>query len=103
MNQHRSGLPTRKRKDKIMYRDRRILAGILGAAFVLTNAAPIFSQQKQPAPDVMVVQRERVVQGPEGTSPTPGEDNFFFVTSEMSFDGKLVKGAPYSAQAVTEM
>jgi hypothetical protein len=31
------------------------------------------------------------------------EDNtFVFVSSEMSFDGKTVKGAPYSAQAVTE-
>ncbi|HVF57562.1 MAG TPA: hypothetical protein VM934_15510 [Pyrinomonadaceae bacterium] len=31
-----------------------------------------------------------------------GSDNFVFVSSEMSFDGKVVKGAPYSAQAVTE-
>src|SRR5712692_2604978 len=31
------------------------------------------------------------------------EDNtFVFVSSEMSFDGKTVKGAPYSAQAVSE-
>jgi hypothetical protein len=29
-------------------------------------------------------------------------DTFVFVGSEMGFDGKLVKGAPYSAQAVTE-
>src|SRR5262245_15179312 len=29
-------------------------------------------------------------------------DNFVFVSSEMSLDGKTVKGAPYSAQAVTE-
>ncbi|MCA1635766.1 MAG: hypothetical protein LC802_19280 [Acidobacteria bacterium] len=29
-------------------------------------------------------------------------DTFVFVSSEMSLDGKLVKGAPYSAQAVTE-
>jgi len=27
---------------------------------------------------------------------------FTFITSEMNFDGKLVKGAPYSAQGVTE-
>ncbi len=31
-----------------------------------------------------------------------GEDTFTFVASEMSFGGKVVKGAPYSAQAVTE-
>ncbi|HXM35984.1 MAG TPA: hypothetical protein VN920_12400 [Pyrinomonadaceae bacterium] len=88
-----------------MNRDRKILAGILCAAFVLTSSAPIFSQQKQPASDVIVFQREKVVQVPEGGAPTPhpGEDAFFFVTSEMSFDGKLVKGAPYSAEAVTEI
>lgn len=33
----------------------------------------------------------------------PGQDfTFNFVTSEMSFDLKVVKGAPYSAEAVTE-
>jgi hypothetical protein len=31
-----------------------------------------------------------------------GENTFVFVSSEMSFDGKTVKGAPYSAQAVSE-
>ena len=51
----------------------------------------------------MVVQRERVMQGPEGPEGAPPPDHtFVFVSSEMNFDGKLVKGAPYSAQAVTE-
>lgn len=31
-----------------------------------------------------------------------GGDNFVFFATEMSFGGKVVKGAPYSAQAVTE-
>jgi hypothetical protein len=31
-----------------------------------------------------------------------GENTFVFVSSEMSFGGKVVKGAPYSAEAVTE-
>lgn len=35
-------------------------------------------------------------------STQPGEDTVFFISSEVSFDNKLVKGAPYSAQAVTE-
>ena len=35
--------------------------------------------------------------------PPGSEDAFYFVNSEMGFDGRLVKGAPYSAQAVTEM
>lgn len=88
-----------------MNRDRQILAGVLCAAFVFTSSAPIFSQQKQPASDVVIMQREKVVQGPVGTAPVPppSEDAFYFVSSEMGFDGKLVKGAPYSAQAVTEM
>jgi hypothetical protein len=86
-----------------MYRDRRILT-ILCAAFVLGSSAVIFSQQKQPSSDVIIYQREKVVQGPDGAPPMPpGEDALYFVSSEMGFDGKLVKGAPYSAQAVTEM
>lgn len=32
-----------------------------------------------------------------------GGNTFTFLSSEMSFDGKVVKGAPYSAQAVTEV
>lgn len=32
----------------------------------------------------------------------PQDNTFFYVSSEMSFDGKIVKGAPYSAQAMTE-
>ena len=43
---------------------------------------------------------------PQGTGvrvpAPPGEDTVFFISSEMSFDGKVVKGAPYSAQAITE-
>ena len=43
-------------------------------------------------------------QGPEGLPPKieMGGDNFLFYSTEMSFGGKVVKGAPYSAQAVTE-
>ncbi len=42
--------------------------------------------------------------GPEGMPPSMemGGDNMVFVATEMSFGGKVVKGAPYSAQAVTE-
>ncbi len=43
------------------------------------------------------------------TAPRPitevvgrGADTFVYLSTEMSFDGKLVKGVPYSAQAVTE-
>lgn len=63
---------------------------------------------------------EVIVAGPEGGPmvhfekhlPPPGgphirggggpEDTFVFLSHEMSFGGKVVKGAPYSAEAVTE-
>jgi hypothetical protein len=50
-----------------------------------------------------VIQQTRVVQGPPGAPmpPPPPDGNFLFIASE-SFGGKVVKGAPYSAEAVTE-
>ncbi|MBC7929384.1 MAG: hypothetical protein H7Z38_02355 [Rubrivivax sp.] len=52
--------------------------------------------------DVLIVR-----QGPDGPPPPARGvemhgDNFVFLATEMSFNGKVVKGAPYSAQAVTE-
>ena len=47
-----------------------------------------------------------IAQGPAGVEPPPQAeirgDNVIFLATEMSFAGRLVKGAPYSAQAVTE-
>ena len=81
------------------------------------GAIPLLAQQTQERDRVMI-DRERtagqgltlvtgqdramfeqhlLVQGP----PPPGD--FVFLGTEMSLSGKLVKGAPYSAQAVTEM
>ncbi|MEP6706761.1 MAG: TonB family protein [Pyrinomonadaceae bacterium] len=87
-----------------MNRNQRIVGSILVTALVLASAIVIFSQQKQPAEGTVVFQREKTIQAQE-PSPVqrPRDDTFYYVTSEMSFDGKLVKGAPYSAQAVTEM
>ncbi|MEW6126382.1 MAG: hypothetical protein AB1757_04900 [Acidobacteriota bacterium] len=53
--------------------------------------------------DVVVVgaqapMRERV----GGVTFVSGADTFTYIASEASFGGKIVKGAPYSAQAVTE-
>ncbi len=63
-----------------------------------------FAQQRQPA-DRVFVEGERIMQGPEEVllppgPPAPGD--FVFLATEMSFSGKLVKGAPYSAQAITQ-
>jgi hypothetical protein len=39
---------------------------------------------------------------PQGEKSPPGASTFSFVSSEFAFDGKLIKGSPYSAEAVTE-
>ena len=86
-----------------MNRNQRIVASILGAVFVLLSAGVIFSQQ--PAGD-MIFQREPWTQEPGSIISTPRlpqrDDTFYFISSEMGFEGKVVKGAPYSAEAVTE-
>jgi hypothetical protein len=81
------------------------LAKITGLVLVLfaMSAISVLGQGK-PAPerDVVVVSSP-MMQGPEGPMPAPPpQGDFLFVATEMSFGGKLVKGAPYSAQAVTE-
>jgi hypothetical protein len=38
----------------------------------------------------------------QGPPPGPPEFGFEFVAGEMAFEGRVVKGAPYSAEAVTE-
>jgi hypothetical protein len=71
------------------------------AAIVLASAASTFGQEKPATFEKEVaVQTGVAFQGPEGAGS--GGNTFTFVNSEFSFD-KLVKGAPYSAQAVTEM
>ena len=71
------------------------------------------SAQQTPLPDRSpskpgdVIIFEREISGPQqGTrirAPMPsGDDTIIFLSSEMNVDGKVVKGAPYSAQAVTE-
>lgn len=78
-----------------MKRKLSLFAGVLISMLALTSA--IFGQQERQ----VMVQREIAVQ--EGQDKTLSPDRTFtFVSSEMNFDGKLVKGAPYSAQAVTE-
>jgi len=77
-----------------------ILAGITLTGLIVVSAVSLAQQQQTETGVGVMVQGERVFQGPEGPPPPPG-DTFVFVSSE-SFEGKPVKGAPYSAQAVTE-
>ena len=77
------------------------LFGLLAVAVLSSLASTAFAQQVTPGPEGTVVIKRQVFQGPEGGPlPPPGAD-FVFVASE-SFSGKIVKGAPYSAEAVTE-
>jgi len=76
------------------------LFGILAVATLSSLASVAFAQQAPP-PDGTLVVKQRVFQGPEGGPPLPPGADFVFVASE-SFSGKTVKGAPYSAEAVTE-
>jgi hypothetical protein len=69
------------------------------ALSVLTNGAGAVAAQDKQEKKTIHVEDDFILQGPEG-HPPPG--NTFVFVSEMSFDGKSVKGAPYSAQAVTE-
>jgi hypothetical protein len=73
---------------------------------VLASVTAGFGQDKQPAQDREFtfergVALTRSLQGQEPAMPG-GSNTFTYVNSEFSFD-KLVKGAPYSAQAITEM
>jgi hypothetical protein len=77
---------------------RRVLViGVAGAILVLSSATSF----AQSPPEVPVVVQGRLFQGPEGGPPPAPVNTFVFVASE-GFGGKTVKGAPYSAEAVTE-
>jgi hypothetical protein len=81
---------------------KRVL-GITVVASLAVSALTTLAFAQQPAAETRVmIQQARIFQGPEGPPPMPPPgNNFVFVASE-SFDGKVVKGAPYSAEAVTE-
>jgi len=76
------------------------------AAALLLNAVGAAAQQGERKVFVAPLEEEILIaQGPGAPLPPPVEirgDNLIFMAIEMSFAGKLVKGAPYSAQAVTE-
>jgi hypothetical protein len=82
------------------------------AAFVavLSGGAALAQEQPQraPKPDGVAIEKIQI----ETMMPQPGDgdvvtavggpNNFVFLSSEVSFDRKVVKGAPYSAEATTE-
>ncbi len=82
------------------------------AAALLLNAVGAAAQEPERKfvvmPPVIEESDLLIAQGPGAPMPPmPPQveirgDNLIFMATEMSFAGKLVKGAPYSAQAVTE-
>jgi hypothetical protein len=76
------------------------------SALVLTSTVSVLgqTQQKAAVERSVVVARERSLQSGDAPQDPAGlsDKTITFIASEMSFDGKLVKGAPYSAQGVTE-
>ena len=82
---------------------KRVL-GIMVVASVAVSTLTTLAFAQHPVPEARVmIQQSRVFQGPEGVPPPPLPPgaNFVFMATE-SFDGKVIKGAPYSAEAVTE-
>jgi len=83
-----------------MKRKMRAFFAMICAWAVLANVIGVAAQEKQRA--------ETITSHVFNTQVAPmavagqGDNTFVFVSSEMSIDGKLVKGAPYSAQAVNE-
>ncbi len=86
-----------------------MLAALISSVSVFAQQAPPPPDKRAPKPDDVFV-FERRIEGPQGMgirTPAPpgmpmGDDTVVFLSSEMSFDGKVVKGAPYSAEAITE-
>ena len=94
-----------------MKTNRRMFVTIVCALAMLSNVAGIAGQERQEKrqPREVVVQGEGHSRVWVGGGPgqvamagPQGDNTFVFVSSEMSIDGKLVKGAPYSAQAINE-
>jgi len=106
----------------MMTKQRRLLASMFCTLALLTNGAGalLVAQEKQqrmrqppPPPPEHDVLFERHIQpppSPDGdfftmqiTPGAPGEfSGFSFMSSDTHFDIKIVKGAPYSAESVTE-
>ncbi|HJQ32144.1 MAG TPA: hypothetical protein VJ866_08195 [Pyrinomonadaceae bacterium] len=84
--------------------NRKFMVFTLAAALLANTVAAAAQERERTRVVVEPVQQEEVfiAQGPGEAPPAPGGDSIVYMATEMSFAGKLVKGAPYSAQAVTE-
>ena len=83
----------------------RVLGIFVAVSLCASAVASVaLAQQSQVANQRTIeIVQQRIFQGPEGAPmppPPPGAD-FVWIATE-NFSGKIVKGAPYSAEAVTE-
>jgi TonB family protein len=113
-------------------RKRRLISSVFSSVMLVATSVPVIAQNppETPKPKIQVIPRGAeptfekevnglIINGQDGpvtyfagqqagvaqdiiVSPGGNAYNFSFATSEMSFDFKVVKGAPYSADAVTE-
>src|SRR2546423_6543168 len=80
-----------------------IFAIVFATAMWLLCGLNVFAQQKETAPATAPEIRVNTLSGQMEKVPLlPGANTFSFVNSEFVFDGKPIKGSPYSADAVTE-
>lgn len=79
---------------------------MMGAVLALAGAGTAQAQQGQQAPKVetTAIEKIQIESGIQSDVVTAvgGPNTFVFLNSEISFDSKVVKGAPYSAEATTE-
>lgn len=81
---------------------KRVLGIMVVASVAVSTLTTLAFAQHPSAETRVMIEQSRIFQGPEGGPPFPPPGaNVVFMASE-SFDGKVVKGAPYSAEAVTE-
>lgn len=79
-----------------------IFTGALVTGMLLSGGLNAFGQQQEPSTKAPATPEVRVSVSPQGEKPPPGASTFNFVTSEFAYDGRSIKGSPYSAEAVTE-
>ncbi|HEV7373702.1 MAG TPA: hypothetical protein VGN95_03225 [Pyrinomonadaceae bacterium] len=90
----------------------RMIMSVLFMFVLLATCLSAFAQEaplpekSAPKPGEVIIYQREMSGSQQGsgirTPAPPGDDTVVFLSSEMSFDGKVVKGAPYSAQAITE-
>jgi hypothetical protein len=84
---------------------RKVFVFAVAVALVGSSVGASAQEQKRqatPDTDLIIMSPGQADAQETRKIQSQGDSTFFFVESEMSFDGKVVKGAPYSAQAVTE-